>query len=81
MFTQVTNIIYLSNKLQGNIKPPQIHSPKRGITVHLWGIYHLATDRNDFWRHLIVIVELFAMGVWLARNLKDIDPMAPQPGV
>ncbi|CAD7682629.1 unnamed protein product [Nyctereutes procyonoides] len=21
------------------------------------------------------------MGVWLARNLKDIDPMAPQPGV
>uniref|UniRef100_A0A8C0N8T3 Uncharacterized protein n=2 Tax=Canis lupus familiaris TaxID=9615 RepID=A0A8C0N8T3_CANLF len=51
------------------------------LYLSLWGIYHLATDRNDFWRHLIVIVELFAMGVWLARNLKDIDPMAPQPGV
>ncbi|XP_050628314.1 mitochondrial import receptor subunit TOM6 homolog [Macaca thibetana thibetana] len=47
----------------------------------LWGVYRFATDRNDFWRNLILNLGLFAAGVWLARNWSDIDPMAPQPGV
>uniref|UniRef100_A0A8C9GB81 Uncharacterized protein n=1 Tax=Piliocolobus tephrosceles TaxID=591936 RepID=A0A8C9GB81_9PRIM len=45
------------------------------------GIYHFATDRNDFWRNLILDLGLFAAGVWLARDLSDIDRMAHQPGV
>uniref|UniRef100_A0A8D2D8A9 Mitochondrial import receptor subunit TOM6 homolog n=1 Tax=Sciurus vulgaris TaxID=55149 RepID=A0A8D2D8A9_SCIVU len=47
----------------------------------LWGVYHFATDRNDFRRNLILNLGLFAAGVWLAQNLSDIDLMAPQPGV
>ncbi|XP_059549188.1 mitochondrial import receptor subunit TOM6 homolog [Myotis daubentonii] len=46
----------------------------------LWGIYRFA-DRNDFRRNLILNLGLFTAGVWLARNLSDIDLMAPQPGV
>uniref|UniRef100_A0A6I8NVG5 Translocase of outer mitochondrial membrane 6 n=1 Tax=Ornithorhynchus anatinus TaxID=9258 RepID=A0A6I8NVG5_ORNAN len=38
---------------------------------------------HGFWslspRNLIVNLGLFAAGVWLARNLSDIDLMAPQP--
>ncbi|XP_037589314.1 mitochondrial import receptor subunit TOM6 homolog [Cebus imitator] len=44
-------------------------------------VYRFATDRKDFWRNLILSLGLFAAGVWLARNLSDIDLMAPQPGV
>ena len=44
-------------------------------------VYLFATDRSDFWRNLILNLELFAAGVWLARNLSDIDLTAPQPGV
>uniref|UniRef100_A0A2K6Q6E8 Translocase of outer mitochondrial membrane 6 n=1 Tax=Rhinopithecus roxellana TaxID=61622 RepID=A0A2K6Q6E8_RHIRO len=47
----------------------------------LWGVYRFGTDRNDFWRNLILNLGLFAAGVWLARNLSDIDLMAPEPGV
>ena len=47
----------------------------------LQGVYRFATDRNDFRRNLILNLGLFAAGVWLARNLSDIDLMAPQPGV
>lgn len=47
----------------------------------LRGVYRFATDRNDFRRNLILNLGLFAAGVWLARNLSDIDLMAPQPGV
>ncbi|XP_042543299.1 mitochondrial import receptor subunit TOM6 homolog [Dipodomys spectabilis] len=47
----------------------------------LRGVYRFATDRNDFRRNLILSLGLFAAGVWLARNLSDIDLMAPQPGV
>ncbi|XP_072886918.1 mitochondrial import receptor subunit TOM6 homolog [Hemitrygon akajei] len=36
-------------------------------------------DRNDFRRNLIVNIGLFAVGVYIARNLSDIDLMAPQP--
>nr|XP_060644042.1 mitochondrial import receptor subunit TOM6 homolog [Anolis sagrei ordinatus] len=43
------------------------------------GAYRFATDRNDFRRNLIVNLGLFAVGVWVARNLTDIDLMAPQP--
>ncbi|KAG8512104.1 LOW QUALITY PROTEIN: Mitochondrial import receptor subunit TOM6, partial [Galemys pyrenaicus] len=45
----------------------------------LRGVYRFATDRNDFRRNLILNLGLFAAGVWLARNLSDIDLMAPQP--
>ncbi|XP_040613655.1 mitochondrial import receptor subunit TOM6 homolog [Mesocricetus auratus] len=47
----------------------------------LHGVYRFATDRNDFRRNLVLNLGLFAAGVWLARNLSDIDLMAPQPGV
>nr|XP_035136456.2 mitochondrial import receptor subunit TOM6 homolog [Callithrix jacchus] len=47
----------------------------------LRGVYCFATSRNDFWRNLILNLGLFSEGVWLARNLSDIDLMAPQPGV
>ncbi|XP_036729636.1 mitochondrial import receptor subunit TOM6 homolog [Balaenoptera musculus] len=47
----------------------------------LQGVYHFATDRNDFWKNLILSLGLFAAGVWLARNLSDVKLMAPQPGV
>ncbi|TEA37486.1 hypothetical protein DBR06_SOUSAS8810008 [Sousa chinensis] len=47
----------------------------------LRGVYCFATNRNDFRRNLILNLGLFAAGVWLARNLSDIDLMAPQPGV
>ncbi|XP_045141507.1 mitochondrial import receptor subunit TOM6 homolog [Echinops telfairi] len=36
---------------------------------------------DDLRRNLILNLGLFAAGVWLARNLSDIDLMAPQPGV
>ncbi|XP_059790903.1 mitochondrial import receptor subunit TOM6 homolog, partial [Balaenoptera ricei] len=39
----------------------------------LQGVYHFATNRNDFRRNLILNLGLFAAGVWLARNLSDID--------
>uniref|UniRef100_A0A8D2G9E9 Uncharacterized protein n=1 Tax=Theropithecus gelada TaxID=9565 RepID=A0A8D2G9E9_THEGE len=45
------------------------------------GIYHFATDRNDFRRNLILDLGPFAAGVWLARDLSDTDHLAPQPGV
>uniref|UniRef100_A0A673UD15 Translocase of outer mitochondrial membrane 6 n=1 Tax=Suricata suricatta TaxID=37032 RepID=A0A673UD15_SURSU len=47
----------------------------------LLGVYHFATNRNDFRRNLILNLGLFAVGIWLARNLSDIDLMAPKPGV
>uniref|UniRef100_A0A4X2KJ12 Uncharacterized protein n=1 Tax=Vombatus ursinus TaxID=29139 RepID=A0A4X2KJ12_VOMUR len=51
------------------------------ITSWCRGAYHSATDRNDFQRKLIVNLELFVAGVCLARNLRDIDLMAPQSGL
>ncbi|MEE6508401.1 hypothetical protein FKM82_020874 [Ascaphus truei] len=41
--------------------------------------YGFITDKNDFRRNLIMNLGLFAAGVWVARNLTDIDLMAPQP--
>uniref|UniRef100_A0A8C0CHE8 Mitochondrial import receptor subunit TOM6 homolog n=1 Tax=Balaenoptera musculus TaxID=9771 RepID=A0A8C0CHE8_BALMU len=46
----------------------------------LRGVYRFATG-SLFQRNLILNLGLFAAGVWLARNLSDIDLMAPQPGV
>nr|XP_039317435.1 mitochondrial import receptor subunit TOM6 homolog [Saimiri boliviensis boliviensis] len=58
-------------------------TPETPDNVGDWlrGVYRFATDRNDFRRNLILNLGLFAVGVWLARNLSDIDLMAPQPGV
>ncbi|NXU50541.1 TOM6 protein, partial [Turnix velox] len=50
-----------------------------GLRGWLRSAYRFATDRNDFRRNLLVNVGLFAAGVWVARNLTDIDLMAPQP--
>ncbi|XP_003220427.1 mitochondrial import receptor subunit TOM6 homolog [Anolis carolinensis] len=50
-----------------------------GLRSWIRGAYRFATDRNDFRRNLIVNLGLFAVGVWVARNLTDIDLMAPQP--
>ncbi|ETE67511.1 hypothetical protein E2320_009992 [Naja naja] len=50
-----------------------------GLRGWIRGAYRFATDRNDFRRNLIVNLGLFAVGVWVARNLTDIDLMAPQP--
>ncbi|XP_043819825.1 mitochondrial import receptor subunit TOM6 homolog [Dromiciops gliroides] len=75
----------------GSSVPPQAVTPAvasgggtgapEGVGEWLRGAYRFATDRNDFRRNLIVNLGLFAAGVWLARNLSDIDLMAPQPGL
>uniref|UniRef100_A0A2K6FTP2 Translocase of outer mitochondrial membrane 6 n=1 Tax=Propithecus coquereli TaxID=379532 RepID=A0A2K6FTP2_PROCO len=59
--------------------PPGSHTDNVGDWLR--DGYRFATDRNDFRRNLILNLGLFAAGVWLARNLSDIDLMAPQPGV
>ncbi|XP_038676909.1 mitochondrial import receptor subunit TOM6 homolog [Scyliorhinus canicula] len=51
----------------------------RGLGDLLRAAWALATDRSDFRRNLIVNLGLFAAGVYIARNLSDIDLMAPQP--
>uniref|UniRef100_A0A8C4UF58 Translocase of outer mitochondrial membrane 6 n=1 Tax=Falco tinnunculus TaxID=100819 RepID=A0A8C4UF58_FALTI len=51
----------------------------QGLRGWLRRAYRFATDRNDFRRNLLVNLGLFAAGVWVARNLTDIDLMAPQP--
>ncbi|XP_021232973.1 mitochondrial import receptor subunit TOM6 homolog [Numida meleagris] len=53
--------------------------PPQGLSGWLRAAYRFATDRNDFRRNLLVNLGLFAAGVWVARNLADIDLMAPQP--
>ncbi|XP_053102169.1 mitochondrial import receptor subunit TOM6 homolog [Hemicordylus capensis] len=50
-----------------------------GLRGWIRGAFRFATDRNDFRRNLVVNLGLFAVGVWVARNLTDIDLMAPQP--
>ncbi|NWU84192.1 TOM6 protein, partial [Onychorhynchus coronatus] len=54
-------------------------APPRGLRAWLRSAFRFATDRNDFRRNLLVNLGLFAAGVWVARNLTDIDLMAPQP--
>uniref|UniRef100_A0A5F8G6U6 Translocase of outer mitochondrial membrane 6 n=1 Tax=Monodelphis domestica TaxID=13616 RepID=A0A5F8G6U6_MONDO len=63
--------------------PVPINGPGAPEVIREWlrGAYRFATDRNDFRRNLIINLGLFATGVWLARNLSDIDLMAPQPGL
>ncbi|XP_039421051.1 mitochondrial import receptor subunit TOM6 homolog [Corvus cornix cornix] len=56
-----------------------VAAPPRGIRAWLRSAFRFATDRNDFRRNLLVNLGLFAAGVWVARNLTDIDLMAPQP--
>ncbi|NXK54337.1 TOM6 protein, partial [Chauna torquata] len=51
----------------------------QGLGGWLRSAYRFVTDRNDFRRNLLVNLGLFAAGVWVARNLTDIDLMAPQP--
>nr|XP_031362793.1 mitochondrial import receptor subunit TOM6 homolog [Lonchura striata domestica] len=55
-------------------------APARGVRAWLRSAFRFATDRNDFRRNLLLNLGLFAAGVWVARNLTDIDLMAPQPG-
>ncbi|XP_066481765.1 mitochondrial import receptor subunit TOM6 homolog [Tiliqua scincoides] len=50
-----------------------------GLRGWVRGAFRFATDRNDFRRNLVVNLGLFAVGVWVARHLTDIDLMAPQP--
>ncbi|XP_075766472.1 mitochondrial import receptor subunit TOM6 homolog [Pelodiscus sinensis] len=54
-------------------------SPRQRLRDWLRGAFRFAADRNDFRRNLIVNVGLFAAGVWVARNLTDIDLMSPPP--
>ncbi|NWZ17696.1 TOM6 protein, partial [Agelaius phoeniceus] len=56
-----------------------VAAPPRGIRAWLRSAFRFATDRNDFRRNLLLNLGLFAAGVWVARNLTDIDLMAPQP--
>ncbi|XP_005991743.1 mitochondrial import receptor subunit TOM6 homolog [Latimeria chalumnae] len=55
-------------------------SPSPSLLDWLCSGYRFATDRNDFRRNLLINLGLFAAGVWVARNLTDIDLMAPAPG-
>ncbi|XP_060775643.1 mitochondrial import receptor subunit TOM6 homolog isoform X2 [Neoarius graeffei] len=50
-----------------------------GLVGWISSTYRFATDRNDFRRNLLVNLGLFAVGVWVARNLSDFDLMSPQP--
>nr|XP_044998681.1 mitochondrial import receptor subunit TOM6 homolog [Jaculus jaculus] len=43
-------------------------------------VYPFDINRNDFQRNLILYLIPFATGVWLARNVSDIDLVAPHPG-
>ncbi|XP_042303409.1 mitochondrial import receptor subunit TOM6 homolog [Sceloporus undulatus] len=54
------------------------HSPE-WLQNWIQGTYCFAMDHNDFHRNLIVNLGLFAVGIWVARNLMDNDLMAPQP--
>ncbi|NXF81059.1 TOM6 protein, partial [Sclerurus mexicanus] len=54
-------------------------APSSGVRAWVRSAFRFATDRNDFRRNLLVNLGLFAAGVWVARNLTDIDLMAPQP--
>ncbi|KAM8795776.1 mitochondrial import receptor subunit TOM6 homolog [Eudromia elegans] len=54
-------------------------APPSGPRGWLRSALRFATDRSDFRRNLLVNLGLFAAGVWVARNLTDIDLMAPQP--
>ncbi|NXD15611.1 TOM6 protein, partial [Nothocercus nigrocapillus] len=54
--------------------------PPQGPRGWLRSALRFATDRSDFRRNLLVNLGLFAAGVWVARNLADIDLLAPQPG-
>uniref|UniRef100_A0A8B9TLS5 Translocase of outer mitochondrial membrane 6 n=1 Tax=Anas platyrhynchos TaxID=8839 RepID=A0A8B9TLS5_ANAPL len=54
-------------------------APRQGLGGWLRGLLRFAADRNDFRRNLLLNLGLFAAGVWVARNLTDIDLMAPQP--
>ncbi|XP_038236215.1 mitochondrial import receptor subunit TOM6 homolog [Dermochelys coriacea] len=54
-------------------------SPPEGLRDWVRSACRFAADRSDFRRNLIVNLGLFAAGVWVARNLTDIDLMAPQP--
>uniref|UniRef100_A0A8B9NMU6 Translocase of outer mitochondrial membrane 6 n=1 Tax=Accipiter nisus TaxID=211598 RepID=A0A8B9NMU6_9AVES len=58
---------------------PEAGTAPQGLRGWLRSAYRFATDRNDFRRNLLVNLGLFAAGVWVARNLTDIDLMAPQP--
>ncbi|KAM9169806.1 mitochondrial import receptor subunit TOM6 homolog [Pangshura tecta] len=54
-------------------------SPREGLRDWIRRASRFAADRTDFRRNLIVNLGLFAAGVWVARNLTDIDLMPPQP--
>uniref|UniRef100_A0A8D0GP91 Translocase of outer mitochondrial membrane 6 n=1 Tax=Sphenodon punctatus TaxID=8508 RepID=A0A8D0GP91_SPHPU len=54
-------------------------SPPEGLREWIRNAFRFVADRNDFRRNLIVNLGLFAAGVWAARNLTEIDLMAPQP--
>uniref|UniRef100_A0A8C5EXI7 TOM6 protein n=2 Tax=Gopherus TaxID=38771 RepID=A0A8C5EXI7_9SAUR len=54
-------------------------SPREGLRDWVRSACRFAADRSDFRRNLIVNLGLFAAGVWVARNLTDIDLMPPQP--
>ncbi|XP_034623220.1 mitochondrial import receptor subunit TOM6 homolog [Trachemys scripta elegans] len=54
-------------------------SRREGLRDWIRSACRFAADRNDFRRNLIVNLGLFAAGVWVARNLTDIDLMSPPP--
>ncbi|XP_061430109.1 mitochondrial import receptor subunit TOM6 homolog [Lethenteron reissneri] len=55
-------------------------APKaRGVVAMARAAVGFISDRTDFKRNLLVNVALFAAGVWVARNVADLDLMAPAP--
>ncbi|XP_067387808.1 mitochondrial import receptor subunit TOM6 homolog [Emydura macquarii macquarii] len=63
----------------GGGRSPGAGSTPEGLRDWIRRAFRFAADRSDFRRNLIVNVGLFAAGVWVARNLTDIDLMVPQP--
>ena len=58
----------------------KLHKFQTTLGDWLQGVYRFGIDRNDFQRNSILNLGLLAARVWLARNLSDIDLMAPEPG-
>ncbi|XP_063307735.1 mitochondrial import receptor subunit TOM6 homolog [Pelobates fuscus] len=77
MFLKQEEVSNLTKKMA----PGSTEKAAAGSQGWLHGAYHFITDKNDFRRNLIVNLGLFAAGVWVARNLTDIDLMAPPPAL
>uniref|UniRef100_UPI00358DDC92 mitochondrial import receptor subunit TOM6 homolog n=1 Tax=Myxine glutinosa TaxID=7769 RepID=UPI00358DDC92 len=58
---------------------PRNVKKSKGIVYNARCVFAFITNKNDFRRNLLVNIALFTVGVWVARNLSDVDLLAPAP--